>query len=85
MRITISLFLILTTTSLKAEVDLGNLVIEGEVRRPMLRKIESKNATKRLLIEKAKDRMLVIEQDILSRDIKKVNKEMELQQKEEIK
>lgn len=83
MRVRVLFLFILLFSSLRAEVDLGNLVIEGEVRRPMLRKIESKNATKKLLIEKAKSRLFVIEQNILARDFKRESKGEEINQEGE--
>lgn len=75
MRISIFLLTLILSLSGRAEVDLGNLIIEGEVRRPMLRKIESKNATKKLLIEKAKDRLIQIEQNIYGRNLENLNVE----------
>jgi hypothetical protein len=62
------LTLLLTQVAQAEVIDLGSLVIEGEVRRPMVTKIVSKQHTDKLILENAKKRLVEIEEELLKKD-----------------
>lgn len=51
-------------------IDLGSLVIEGEIRKPMITKIVSKNHTDKMIDANAEVRLREIEAEILNEDEK---------------
>ena len=51
-------------------IDLGSLVIEGEIRKPMITKIVSKNHTDKMIDANAQNRLKDIELEILRKDEK---------------
>ncbi len=67
MQVIIFLILIIVSASAKV-IDLGSLVIEGEVRRPLLTKIVSKNRTVKMIEGNASIRMKEIEEELLKQE-----------------
>lgn len=70
----ILIFILLISQVAFAEViDLGSLVIEGEIRRPMVTKIVSKNHTDKLILENANKRLKEIEDELLNQEAQDEN------------